>query len=152
MRLKRTVALDAAVADGLRAQSEMHAPRETGGIIMGVRTDKLIEVTQLVDAGPDAKRSHNRFEPDGPWQRQRVAALYQCSSRTLEYLGDWHSHPRGGRPSALDRSTAERIADTPGARCPEPLFLIITRERSRWTLRAYQYRARRFRRLTVVET
>jgi integrative and conjugative element protein (TIGR02256 family) len=150
-RLKRTVVVAADLADPLRADSELHAPRETGGILMGVVHSSIIEITHLIEAGPNAERALHRFAPDGPWQREQVAAAYEGSSRTLEYLGDWHSHPLGGRPSDLDRSTAARIAAAPAARCPRPLFLIVTHERGSWELKAYEYRNRRFRHVVVAE-
>lgn len=149
-RLRPTVALSAALADALRAESERHAPNETGGILMGNAYPGLVEITQLIDAGPGAKRAAHRFDPDGPWQRHRVAERYMDSSGTLAYLGDWHSHPLGGGPSGLDRSTAARIANAHAARCPKPLFLIVTWDTDRWDLRAYEYRRRRFRRLVVL--
>ncbi len=149
-RLRRTVALNAALADALRAESERHAPYETGGVLLGAAYRGLVQITELVDAGPGAKRAAHRFDPDGPWQRHRVAERYRDSAGTLAYLGDWHSHPLGGEPSALDRSTAARIANAPAARCPRPVFLIVTWDQDRWDLRAYQYRGRRFRPLVVV--
>jgi integrative and conjugative element protein (TIGR02256 family) len=103
-------------------------------------------VTALVDAGPKAKRDHRRFEPDGPWQRKRIAELYEASGRRLSYLGDWHSHPRGNGPSRLDRTTARKIARTAAARCPHPVFLIATYVAEGWELRAYRFVRWRFRR------
>lgn len=150
-RLKRTAVLAADLAGALRAESELHAPRETGGILMGVIHSGIIEITYLVGAGPKAERASHRFSPDGPWQREQVADAYELSSRRLAYLGDWHSHPLGGRPSDLDRSTAARIAAAPAARCPRPLFLIVTCERGSWELKAYEYRKRRFRHVVVAE-
>jgi len=148
-RLKRTVVLAADLAVALRAESELHAPCETGGILMGIVHSGIIEITHLIDAGPKAERASHRFTPDGPWQREQVADAYERSLRRLAYLGDWHSHPLGGRPSDLDRSTAARIAAAPAARCPQPLFLIVTCERGSWDLKAYEYRKRRFRHVAV---
>lgn len=141
----------ATVVDALRRESEAHSPCETGGILLGTETSAAAEVLQVVDAGPAAEREHARFTPDGPWQRARVAELYEASGRTLNYLGDWHSHPRGGRPSGLDRATAARIAATTSARCPRPVFLLVTRDRERWVLKAYRYVGRRFRQMAVLE-
>jgi integrative and conjugative element protein (TIGR02256 family) len=110
---------------------------------------RAVVAEALVEAGPNARRQPHRFDPDGPWQRGRIAELYQASDRRLNYLGDWHSHPQGGGPSALDRSTARRIAETPAARCPSPVFLIVTNHGGQWQLRAYLFRGRRFKRLRV---
>ncbi|MGH2833130.1 MAG: Mov34/MPN/PAD-1 family protein, partial [Solirubrobacteraceae bacterium] len=115
---------DALAAD-VRAEAQRHAPNETGGVLLGYRdaSSHVIRVSELVAAGTRARREPHRFEPDGAWQRKRIAERYASSRRTLAYLGDWHSHPLGGQPSSLDRSTARRIAQAPAARCPHPIML-----------------------------
>jgi integrative and conjugative element protein (TIGR02256 family) len=132
-------------------QAGGHAPLETGGVLLGTRDRRARRafVSELVDAGPRAQRESHRFTPDGPWQRARIAERYEASGRVLAYIGDWHSHPGGNGPSPLDRSTARRIADTPRALCAHPIFLIATRVKAGWELRAYRFGARRFSRITV---
>ena len=150
-RLARTLVIAPSLRDELVRDAELHAPSETGGVLLGStnRASRAAVVEVLVEAGPNAQREPHRFEPDGPWQRQRIAELYETSGRRLDYLGDWHSHPQGGGPSGLDRSTARGIAETPAARCPSPIFLIVTYDRGKWQIRAYLLRGRRFRRLRV---
>lgn len=122
-------------------------PRETGGVLLGFHEDesRSLVATDLIGAGPSARREWGRFVPDGPWQRARIAERYQASGRTLAYLGDWHSHPDGNGPSDLDRSTAQKIASAPAARCPHPIFLIVTRGTTDWELRAYRFGGRQLR-------
>jgi hypothetical protein len=67
----------------------------------------------------------------------------------LDYLGDWHSHPEGGGPSSLDRRTARVIATTDNARCPHPIFVIVTWTGELWELRAYRWARRRFTRIGI---
>jgi integrative and conjugative element protein (TIGR02256 family) len=145
------VTLDASLAKEVIAESVRHAPVETGGVMLGRRTGRgrRIAITQLVDAGPGALRERHRFQPDGRWQKDEIARRYNDSGRTLEYLGDWHSHPAGGGPSALDSATASLIARTPNARCPKPVFLIVTRVNDGWKLCAYRWTTRRFVRIPV---
>jgi integrative and conjugative element protein (TIGR02256 family) len=100
-------------------------------------------VSELVEGGPAARRETHRFEPDGAWQRQRIAERYAASGDTLAYLGDWHSHPLGGAPSRLDRGTARCIAKTRAARCPHPIMLIAVYSKGRWELCGYRYARRR---------
>ena len=132
-------------------QASEHAPVETGGVLLGLHDNKCrhATVTELVNAGPNAKRETHRFDPDGPWQSAQIAKLYEDSGRALHYLGDWHSHPLGGKPSPLDRATAKRIATTRAARCPHPVFLILTKLKEGWEPRAYRLARRRFRRIEV---
>jgi integrative and conjugative element protein (TIGR02256 family) len=151
MRSRRAVKLSASLADDLIADADLHRPRETGGVLLGIagRRKGEREITELIGAGPKAKRERHRFAPDGPWQRAAIAKSYSRSSRTLIYLGDWHSHPSGNGPSELDRKTAGRIAAAERARCPHPIFLIVTRSKGSWELRAYRYGRKRLRRIEV---
>lgn len=143
------------VGDGLLndmlVEARLHAPNETGGVLLGYpdATSGVIRVSELVSAGPDARREPHFFQPDGSWQRKQIAERYAASGRTLAYLGDWHSHPVGGGPSPLDRSTARRIAKTRAARCPNPLMLIVVCFDGRWELCAYRYTHRRLGRVEV---
>ncbi len=148
---RRTLTISPTMVQRLTAQATKHAPVETGGVLLGLHDHRRrhATVTELVDAGPKAKRETHRFDPDGPWQSAQIAKLYEDSGRALHYLGDWHSHPLGGKPSPLDRATAKRIATTQAARCPDPIFLILTKVKDDWKPRAYRFAKRRFRRIKV---
>lgn len=138
----------------LEAEADEHRPRETGGVLLGVAGPgkRDWEVTELIPAGPGAKRERHRFVPDGPWQRAEIAKRHELYRGSLLYLGDWHSHPSGNGPSSLDDRTAHHIASTPRARCPHPIFLIVTRVGEEWELRAYRFSRRRLRLIDVEVT
>jgi integrative and conjugative element protein (TIGR02256 family) len=146
------VTLAAALREQMLTEAKQHAPRETGGVLLGVRdtAESHVRVTELVGAGPSAKRERFRFVPDGPWQRRQIAGRYLASGRTLEYIGDWHSHPHGNGPSRLDRATARKIARTASARCAHPIFVIAACIDGSWELRAYRFTRRRFRRVRLI--
>ncbi len=148
---RHALTIPPALAQVILADARRYAPDETGGILLGYRDEpaRLSEVVELVGAGPGARRESHRFEPDAPWQRKRIAELYERWGRTLVYLGDWHSHPLGGGPSGLDRATARRIALTPTARCPHPIMLVAVCEAGKWDLRAYRQGRRRLARIGV---
>jgi integrative and conjugative element protein (TIGR02256 family) len=135
----------------LEAEADAHQPCETGGILLGIAGPgrRVWEVTEVIPAGPAAKREHHRFVPDGPWQRAELAKRYEHHGGALLYLGDWHSHPAGNGPSPLDNRTARHIASTSRARCPNPIFLIVTRIEDEWELRAYRLSRRRLRLIGV---
>lgn len=151
------VLVPAAVLQEMEAETERHAPEETGGVLLGYadRTDATrIQVTNQVGPGPRAIHRRHFFDPDGEWQAREVAAAYAGSGRVSTYLGDWHSHPGGSRrPSGLDRSTARRIALCEQARAPHPVMLILHGEADDWRLAAYRRGRWRLRagRATVVE-
>jgi integrative and conjugative element protein (TIGR02256 family) len=139
--------LPAEILATLTAQANEHRPHETGGMLIGWRIGEDIVVAGTIDGGPRARRERDSFEADGEWQERQLAAIYRESARTLTYLGDWHSHPRGrGRPSAQDRETAALVADAAEARAPEPLTMILARRAGRWRPRCYVYARRRMRR------
>ena len=150
---RRAVTVDRALANQLLSEARRWAPLETGGILLGefVDSDRGARVTEVVGAGPGARRETNRFVPDGPWQRRQIAERYLASGRNLEYIGDWHSHPAGNGPSKLDRETARRIAREKLARCPHPVLLIVTRVALQWELRAYRFGHKRLRRVRLGE-
>jgi integrative and conjugative element protein (TIGR02256 family) len=117
-------------------------PRETGGVLMGYRLEDHLNVSRIIGAGPLARHLAGAFEPDWKWQQEEVASQYKASGRMLEYIGDWHSHPRGvPRPSAKDRGTARTIAISTEARCPAPLMIIVglRRREERPEMCAYIY-------------
>lgn len=138
----------------LIAEAVRYAPKETGGVLLGDvgESPRVSIATELVGAGPSAQREAHRFVPDGPWQRAEIATRYAASGQTLDYLGDWHSHPSGNGPSRLDHTTARRIATTPDARCPHPLFLIVTAVGSGWELRPYRFGRHRLQRIALEAT
>jgi integrative and conjugative element protein (TIGR02256 family) len=116
--------------DALEAEGRRWAPDETGGMLVGYRTDNGADadlvITDVIPAGPRAVRERVRFAPDGEWQQRRLEELYEESGRVTTFLGDWHTHPRGGvRPSRVDRRTFRTVAKEKGARAPFPLMLIV---------------------------
>jgi len=136
------VLVPTAVLQDMEAETERHAPEETGGVLLGYtdRTDAMrIQVTHQIGPGPRAVHRRHFFNPDSEWQAREIAAAYVGSGRVSTYLGDWHSHPEGSRrPSRLDRSTARRIARCEQARAPHPVMLILHGEAGGWRLAAYR--------------
>ncbi len=108
----------------------------------------VVVVEEAIGPGPAAEHERRSFLPDADWQRAEVARLYHASGRMCTYLGDWHTHPEGGRlrPSSLDRRAARTIARAPSARAPLPLMLIVAPGASD-SLRAavFEYRHGRLR-------
>ena len=102
-------------------------PNETGGVLLGRRlngAEHSVVVHQAIGPGPSARNDRGGFEPDTEWQAAQVATAW-AANMTLEYLGDWHTHPGGTTGfSELDRATARTIATAPEARQPRPVMLV----------------------------
>lgn len=141
------IELPQGVLDEMEAEARRRFPKESGGVLLGYRYPSRrtpIRVICQIGPGPKARHRRSRFEPDGAWQAEEIARAYEQSGRTLDYLGDWHSHPEGGgRPSGLDRSTARAIADCKAARASHPLFLILHGGQAKWSIAPYRYQRRR---------
>jgi integrative and conjugative element protein (TIGR02256 family) len=135
-------------------QGNQHAPVETGGMLLGWRQERAIVVTAQVEAGPGALRGPRSFTPDGDWQQRRLEEAYEQSGRSVTYLGDWHSHPRGSRhPSPKDRETAAAVAAEPLARASMPVTMILGRRpprRCRWRARPFLFRDGSFHRIRLI--
>lgn len=141
------------LVEQLQAQADQHRPLETGGMLLGWRVENELVITEAIGAGPGARRARDSFEADGPWQEGRLLEVYERSGRTVIYLGDWHSHPRGpARPSRRDRETAAVVAGWEAARTPEPLTLIIGRRSRRWRMRCFIYVCGQMRRARLLGT
>lgn len=141
------ISLPASVREEMEAEADRRYPDESGSVLLGYpladERDR-IQICEQIGPGPKAIHRRHRFEPDGEWQAERIAERYAASDRIAAYLGDWHSHPGGGgRPSALDRSTARTIARCAEARAPHPLIAIVFGEPEAWEIAVYK-RGRRF--------
>lgn len=120
--------------------SESHRPDETGGILVGYRVGGQSVICALIGPGPKATHEPWQFRPDPVWQERELAHVFRRSGGIHTYLGDWHSHPSGsGRPSARDKKTARHIAEHADARLPEPLMMVVSRDRDEWKPLVYVY-------------
>lgn len=126
-RTAGTLALTHAGLSDLLTEAWARWPNETGGVLLGRPSDRADHgavVLHVVGPGPNARHDRYGFEPDAEWQAAQVADLW-AADPTLEYLGDWHTHPGGTtRFSELDQAAARTIASAPMARQPRPLMLV----------------------------
>ena len=109
-------------------EAQRYRLRETGGALLGWHDDEDVVVTRILGPGPNARHGFSHFEPDHAWQGREGRRIYDESGRTIAYVGDWHTHPRGSpRPSPQDKKTMASIAKDPDFRTPNPLSLIVSR-------------------------
>jgi integrative and conjugative element protein (TIGR02256 family) len=126
-------------------------PNETGGVLLGHAFPGSCEtaVSQVIGPGPRATHASTTFEPDHEWQAEAVA-LRWYDDPTLEYLGDWHTHPGGTtNPSKLDKDALEVIASSADAQQAQPLMLIVALGSAATTLSATRFSGTRFDRLRI---
>ena len=122
-------------------------PDETGGILLGYWTVEFKEAIVLyaIGPGPCAIRSPAKFYPDGEYHWKVIEQIFTTTNGKVTYLGDWHSHPQGGRNlSWLDRSTLKKIAQTPESQTNHPLMVILMGHDS-WVINVWGYDHRPWR-------
>lgn len=102
-------------------------PRETGGILLGHWADgRQAVVTHVIGPGPLARHGYSTFEPDYQFQEAEIVRICASVDGGCDYLGDWHSHPRGSpHPSARDIRVLRTIAGYAAARCKHPVMCIV---------------------------
>jgi proteasome lid subunit RPN8/RPN11 len=93
------VELPAALAERIRHEAAIAAPRECCGLIEGVHEDNRFRVTAL-HAARNLAIENGRFDID---PRDHVAAAKSARARGCRIIGCYHSHPGGAaRPSPRD--------------------------------------------------
>lgn len=118
--------IDRDALDDLHTEARRWRLRETGGALLGWHNESEVVVRQILGPGPRAKHGFSHFEPDAKWQGARGREIYAASRRTIAYVGDWHTHPRGAPvPSRQDRKTMAAIASDEDFRAPHPLSVIL---------------------------
>lgn len=128
------------IVESMKAEADSWYPLETGGILMGYRTDDFedVVVTTFIGPGKNAVHKRYRFEPDTEWQIGRIQAIYEATNRMHTYLGEWHTHPKGSLSlSILDRKTLSRIANSHETRAPTPIMAIMAGQPDEWKIGAY---------------
>ena len=101
-----TVVLDDGLREHLSRNREEKLPNETGGILLG-SFDLEREILYIVDtlpSPPDSEEKTDLYIRGCKGLRDAVAAVDAKTGGMLEYVGEWHSHPRGvsTKPSKYD--------------------------------------------------
>jgi integrative and conjugative element protein (TIGR02256 family) len=100
------VVLDDGLRDRVCALRAEKLPNETGGVLLG-SFDLRRKILYMVDTLPSPPDSDERSDLYIRGFKGLRAAVEDVDARTggmLEYIGEWHSHPRGSgtRPSGFD--------------------------------------------------
>lgn len=97
--------------------------REAGGILMGRRRGRHLEVTIATTPKRDDKRTRLGFERISLFHQKFAIRAWQRFERTLDYVGEWHTHPENTpRPSGIDRTEWAKLLR---ANKRELLFVIV---------------------------
>ena len=97
--------------DQITKEVKKYGDIETGGVLIGriSLTRRCFTVSRLIEAPLDSKRSPHSFVLGTEGLKKKVKEIHAKSGGFLNYVGTWHSHPKGGEPSALDKDSLERM-------------------------------------------
>jgi integrative and conjugative element protein (TIGR02256 family) len=98
-------------SDQITQEAQKYSEIETGGVLIGriSLTRRCFTISRVIEAPPDSKRFRNSFMLGTKGLKKKVEEIYNKSGGFLNYVGTWHSHPKGGGPSALDKDSLEQM-------------------------------------------
>lgn len=77
---------------------------ESGGILLGRRRGKHLEVMLATEPSPLDKRSTYSFLREAAYHNEAAQQAWLKGERQIDYLGEWHTHPQTvPTPSGIDR-------------------------------------------------
>lgn len=96
--------VESEVLERLKPFSQLGAKApEAGGILIGYRRGPHLHVVDATAPGPQDRRSRHEFQRLDPSHEQTAHARWMRSQHTLDYVGEWHTHPQTyPAPSTLD--------------------------------------------------
>ena len=104
------------VVQAINADALHWGSLETGGALVGRISfeNRTITITGIVDAPPDSIREAARFVLGTNGLVHNLRTANGASLGYLAFIGTWHSHPKGGQHSGIDRNTLRNIAEDAG--------------------------------------
>lgn len=77
---------------------------EGGGILLGRRRGKHLEVMLATEPSPKDSRSAFSFVREADGHAELAEQAWRQGEKQIDYLGEWHTHPqRVPTPSSIDR-------------------------------------------------
>jgi integrative and conjugative element protein (TIGR02256 family) len=92
-------------------EAKIWGETETGGVLVGRISlpNRRFTVSRVLEAPPDSTRSPSSFVLGVEGLKEKVLEIHDKSGGTLSYVGTWHSHPKGGKASSIDKNSLKRI-------------------------------------------
>jgi integrative and conjugative element protein (TIGR02256 family) len=96
---------------------------EAGGILLGSRRGRHIEVTMATSPKQSDKQGRTAFHRLSDYHQVYAIRAWRRLGKTVDYVGEWHTHPESTpSPSGVDKSEWSKLTRT---RANELLFLIV---------------------------
>jgi integrative and conjugative element protein (TIGR02256 family) len=130
------VVWDEAVLEKLRWFRGEKLPRETGGALLGSwdLSRQILYIVDITGAPEDSVERATAFIRGSKDLPSWIADISRITGRSVEYVGEWHSHPNGyaTSPSDDDRKVFRWIEDHLSIDGLPPAMLIVGETELRW--------------------
>lgn len=102
--------------------------REAAGVLIGERRENHIVIHAISEPGQGDIRSRFTAVRKSPHHQELVNELHRTSDGTMNYVGEWHTHPeKFPAPSGIDKSSWYKDINS-----LEPMVLIIVGQCAMW--------------------
>lgn len=109
-----TVIIDEYVNLKIKKLRDEKLPLETGGVLIGSydMQRRIIYVVDTIPSPPDSEEKPISYIRGCVGLRDKVEKVSNKTQKRLEYVGEWHSHPKGysGEPSEYDIKLLEYVS------------------------------------------
>lgn len=122
-----SVSIDDNLIDQISATARLHYPKEFGGILVGRYSEdkKTVIVTDTIL--PEEFESSSFTFQRGVKGLRKSLSLYYDQSPSLQYVGEWHTHPDGPtEPSKTDIRALEEIVQHKEVYIDNPILMIMS--------------------------
>lgn len=122
-----------------------HDKPESGGILLGYRREFHLHIVEATTPQRSDRRARFHFFRRDSHHQNLAVKRWKESNQTIDYLGEWHTHPQGlPVPSQLDLVEWRKIYN--GA--PPMLFIILGNRHIDWVGASMDNKLRRSQLLT----
>lgn len=106
--------------DGYR--QDLNDKAEAGGILLGYRKGPHLHIVAITVPQLTDRRRRFRFDRSAHHHHQTALEQWRASEKTMDYLGEWHTHPEiNPSPSGIDITEWMKIAN----RLTNPMAFLI---------------------------
>ncbi|AKD02121.1 ThiF family adenylyltransferase [Pontibacter korlensis] len=133
--------VSSATVETVLANSDSFFPNEYGGLLMGSYSDDFSEALVFDVILPSKfKSSPTSFVPDTDELNKKLNKYGKEHDSGVEYLGEWHSHPKGsGQYSPQDFASLKKVAEAGSVAVANPLLLIASGYKGEMQLSFYVF-------------
>lgn len=104
------ILVDHAAAENMIRCTRQHRPLEAGGLVLGLRKNSYLHVTEVTRPLAWDRQSASRFERSPKGHRFAALRRWRKSGGKIDWIGEWHSHPGFSlSPSSIDLRNWNRI-------------------------------------------